>query len=114
MQVAYFNGYARWTYLTTPFFMTMPGFQVTEIEPWSEGAETWRGLRVRYPEASPATASSRNSISGPISCSVAMTIGSGSGEASPSRNMWRTSSTRTASGSHPCAVRTYGALEKAH
>jgi hypothetical protein len=50
MQVAYFNGYARWTYLTTPFFMAMPGFQVAEIEPWSEGAETWRGLRVRYPE----------------------------------------------------------------
>ena len=50
MDVAYFNGYARWTYLTTPFFMAMPGFQVTEIEPWSEGAETWRGLRVRFPE----------------------------------------------------------------
>jgi hypothetical protein len=50
MHVAYFNGYARWTYLTTPFFMTMPGFQVTEIEPWREGTETWRGLRVRSPE----------------------------------------------------------------
>jgi hypothetical protein len=49
LQVAYFNGYARWTYLTTPFFMAMPGFQVTEIEPWREGAETWRGLRVRFP-----------------------------------------------------------------
>src|SRR5215510_11498086 len=49
MDVAYFNGYARWTYLTTPFFMAMPGFQVTEIEPWAEGAETWRGLRVRFP-----------------------------------------------------------------
>src|ERR1700739_1078946 len=24
---AYFNGYARWTYLTTPFFMAMPGFE---------------------------------------------------------------------------------------
>lgn len=49
MQVAYFNGYARWTYLTTPFFMAMPGFDVTEIEPWKEGSETWRGLRVRFP-----------------------------------------------------------------
>jgi len=49
MQVAYFNGYARWTYLTTPFFMAMPGFQVTEIEPWKEGSEIWRGLRVRFP-----------------------------------------------------------------
>jgi hypothetical protein len=49
MQLAHFNGYARWTYLTTPFFMAMPGFQVAEIEPWKEGAETWRGLRVRFP-----------------------------------------------------------------
>jgi hypothetical protein len=48
-QRAYFNGYARWTYLTTPFFMAMPGFHVTEIEPWQEDAETWRGLRVRFP-----------------------------------------------------------------
>jgi len=49
MHVAYFNGYARWTYLTTPFFMAMPGFRVTEIEPWKEGAEVWRGLGVRFP-----------------------------------------------------------------
>lgn len=49
MQVAYFNGYARWTYLNTPYFMALPGFQVTEIEPWKEGAEIWRGLRVRFP-----------------------------------------------------------------
>lgn len=47
--LAYFNGYARWTYLTTPFFMAMPGFEVTEIEPWQEGEETWRVLRVRFP-----------------------------------------------------------------
>jgi hypothetical protein len=46
---AYFNGYARWTYLTTPFFMVLPGFQVAEIEAWQEGAESWRGLRVRFP-----------------------------------------------------------------
>jgi hypothetical protein len=49
MHVSYFNGYARWTYLTTPFFMAMPGFNVTEIEPWKEGSETWRALRVRFP-----------------------------------------------------------------
>ncbi|EFH80066.1 hypothetical protein [Ktedonobacter racemifer] len=48
---AYFNGYAIWTYLTTPFFMTMPGFEVTEITPWQEDGETWRGLRVRFPDA---------------------------------------------------------------
>lgn len=46
---AYFNGYALWTYLTTPFLMTMPGFDVVEIEPWREGDEVWRGLRATFP-----------------------------------------------------------------
>ena len=47
---AYFNGYAMWTYLTTPFFMATPGFEVSETEPWMEGDELWRRLRVRFPE----------------------------------------------------------------
>jgi len=47
---AYFNGYARWTYLTTPFLMTMPGVEVAEIAPWQEGTESWRGLRARFPD----------------------------------------------------------------
>jgi hypothetical protein len=47
---AYFNGYAMWTYLTTPFFMAMPGFEVSEIEAWKEDDELWRGLRVRFPD----------------------------------------------------------------
>ncbi|WP_137806023.1 hypothetical protein [Pseudomonas sp. G(2018)] len=45
---AYFSGYAMWTYLTTPFFMAMPGFSVSEITPWQEGQERWRGLRVEF------------------------------------------------------------------
>lgn len=45
---AYFSGYAMWTYLTTPFFMAMPGFSVNEITPWQEGQERWRGLRVEF------------------------------------------------------------------
>jgi hypothetical protein len=27
LHLAYFNGYAMWTYLTTPFFMAMPDFK---------------------------------------------------------------------------------------
>jgi len=50
LHLAYFNGYAMWTYLTTPFFMAMPGFTVTEISPWQEGNALWRGLRVRFPD----------------------------------------------------------------
>lgn len=47
---AYFNGYARWTYLNTPFLLAMPGFVMTEISPWHEGSEVWRGLRDRFPD----------------------------------------------------------------
>jgi len=47
---AYFSGYAMWTYLTTPFFMALPGFKVSGIEPWHEGQEILQGLRVEFPE----------------------------------------------------------------
>jgi hypothetical protein len=46
---AYFNGYALWTYLTTPFHFSMPGFGVKEIDPWREDDQVWPGLRVTYP-----------------------------------------------------------------
>lgn len=46
----YFNGYALWTYLTTPFLLAMDGVGVTEMEPWNERGETWRVLRARFPE----------------------------------------------------------------
>lgn len=47
---AYFNGYAMWTYLTSPFLLAMPGFEVEEIAPIEEEGEQWRGLRVRFPQ----------------------------------------------------------------
>jgi hypothetical protein len=46
---AYFNGYALWTYLTTPFHFVMSGFDVDEIAPWQEYDELWTGLRVTCP-----------------------------------------------------------------
>jgi hypothetical protein len=46
---AYFNGYALWTYLTTPFLLAMDGVRVEETESWREGAETWRVLRAYFP-----------------------------------------------------------------
>jgi hypothetical protein len=48
---AYFNGYALWTYLTTPFLLAMDSFDVREIEPWREGDEIWHGLRATFPAA---------------------------------------------------------------
>lgn len=48
---AYFNGYALWTYLTTPFLLTMPGVEVSELAPWREGGETWRVVRAHFPKS---------------------------------------------------------------
>lgn len=49
LQRAYFNGYAMWTYLTTPFLLAMDGVRVEETEAWREGQETWRVLRAYFP-----------------------------------------------------------------
>ncbi len=48
--VAYFASEALWTYLTSPFLYTYPGFETEEIEPWQERGETWRRLRVTFPD----------------------------------------------------------------
>jgi hypothetical protein len=50
LHLAYFCGYALWTYLTTPFLYTSPGFLVEEIETWNEGGQRWRVLQVRFPD----------------------------------------------------------------
>jgi hypothetical protein len=50
LQRAYFNGYAVWSYLTTPFFMTLPGFTATEIDPIEDHGERWFGLQVHFPD----------------------------------------------------------------
>lgn len=54
VQLAYFSGYAMWTYLTEPASLLHPGVRVEEVGPWSEDGETWDRLRVTYP-ASVAT-----------------------------------------------------------
>jgi len=50
IQAAYFSSYAMWNYLTQPFLYTLPGFEVEELAPWEEDGETWRRLRIRYPQ----------------------------------------------------------------
>ena len=50
LQLAYFAGYAMWTYLTTPFFFAMDGVATEELEPWHETGETWRRLAVTVPQ----------------------------------------------------------------
>jgi hypothetical protein len=48
--VAYFASEALWTYLTSPFLYTYPGFETEEIEPWTENGEEWRRLKVTFPD----------------------------------------------------------------
>src|SRR5215470_284935 len=51
---AYFNGYARWTYLTTPFLLAMPGFEADGLNRHQRGP-----VRVVKPPQSPSRANSR-------------------------------------------------------
>ncbi len=51
LQVAYFQGEALWTYLTTPFLYTYEGFTTKEISPIQVDNETWRRLHVTFPES---------------------------------------------------------------
>ena len=51
LQLAYFAGYAMWTYLTTPFLFAMDGVATEELEPWRESGEMWRRLKVTFPHS---------------------------------------------------------------
>jgi hypothetical protein len=52
LQLAYFTGYAMWTYNTEPWSFTFPGVRVEEIGPWTEPDGTVLDrLRVTYPES---------------------------------------------------------------
>jgi hypothetical protein len=50
IHVAYFCGEALWTYLNTPFLYTHEGFQSEEIASIQVEAETWRRLKVTFPD----------------------------------------------------------------
>lgn len=49
LQRAYFNGYALWTYLTSPFLLALNGVEVREIAPVEDDGETWVGLQAEFP-----------------------------------------------------------------
>jgi hypothetical protein len=50
VHLAYFSGEALWTYLNLPFLYTWPGFITEEIAPIEVDGETWRRLKVTFPE----------------------------------------------------------------
>jgi hypothetical protein len=50
LQLAYFAGYAMWTYLSEPYSLTFPGVTTEELGSWDEDGQVWRRLGVRYPD----------------------------------------------------------------
>ncbi|MGH3447463.1 MAG: hypothetical protein ACRDP4_07555 [Nocardioidaceae bacterium] len=53
LHLLYFTGCAMWNYLCAPFYLTWPGVDTDEIEPWTERDQTWRRLRVTFPRHMP-------------------------------------------------------------
>jgi hypothetical protein len=50
LHVAYFVGEALWTYLNIPFLYTYKGLTTDEIAPIQVEGETWRRLKVTFPD----------------------------------------------------------------
>jgi hypothetical protein len=51
LQLAYFAGYAMWTYMNTPFLFALPGIETDELDSWQENGEDWRRLKVTFPKS---------------------------------------------------------------
>lgn len=50
LNLAYFNGYAMWTYLATPFVFSETGYEVSEAPPVECDGERLRGVEILFPE----------------------------------------------------------------
>ncbi|MGW7267715.1 hypothetical protein [Streptomyces sp. NPDC054842] len=51
LHLAYFAGYAMWTYLTSPFTFASPEFTTEELAPVTEDGATLRRLKVTFPDS---------------------------------------------------------------
>jgi hypothetical protein len=51
LHVAYFSGEAFYTYINTPFLFTYEGFNTEQIAPIQVDGETWRRLKVTFPDS---------------------------------------------------------------
>jgi hypothetical protein len=49
LHLAFFTGFAMWSYLTEPFSLAGDTVEATELEPWHEGTEMWRRLKIDLP-----------------------------------------------------------------
>ncbi|RDJ26959.1 hypothetical protein DWF00_01950 [Bosea caraganae] len=50
LHLAYFNGYAMWTYHALPFLLAEPGYEVVDVPSVTHDGETLRGLGARFPD----------------------------------------------------------------
>jgi hypothetical protein len=50
LQLAYFTGYAMWSYLNAPFLFAETDFIVEDIPSWFENGVEWKGIAVTFPE----------------------------------------------------------------
>jgi hypothetical protein len=50
LHAGYFTAYALWTYAMQPFVYAREGFRTEELDPWTEAGETWRRLKVTFPD----------------------------------------------------------------
>lgn len=50
LHVAYFSGEALWTYLNTPFLYAQEGFATEEVSSIQVDGETWRRLKITFPD----------------------------------------------------------------
>jgi hypothetical protein len=48
LQRAYFNGYALWTYLTSPFLLALPGVSTRQLEPIEDDGVRLTGFQVQF------------------------------------------------------------------
>ncbi|OBC15396.1 hypothetical protein A5784_03010 [Mycobacterium sp. 852013-50091_SCH5140682] len=51
LQLAYFTGYAMWSYTAEPYNLTLPGVRTEEGDSWTEAGQRWRRLHVDYPDS---------------------------------------------------------------
>jgi hypothetical protein len=65
IHAAYFVGEALWTYLNTPFLYTHQGFTTEEIPSIRVEAETWRRLKVTFPDSVKSHSKQQISCFGP-------------------------------------------------
>jgi hypothetical protein len=49
LQLAYFAGFAMWTYLNLPFLLARADVVSEEGTPWEENGETWSRLKIHFP-----------------------------------------------------------------